>query len=156
MAPLRLPARQLNCDETLLLADCAGLHQHNLQSAHLFDGWIQKYQALDGMGIDTAVTRRTIVLATDASNQDGEDRGILAGKPMPLDVAGNMLHIAEQLKTEYDSVVIAGLRLGEGAENLVWLFQPPTSDSLKCHANSWKEPYFYRPPSLQSVPLNQS
>ena len=146
MAPLRLPARQLNCDETLLLADCTGLHQQNLQSAQLFDGWIQKYQDSDGMGIDKAVTRRTIVLATDASNQDGEDRGILAGKPMPLDVADNILHSAENLKTDYDSAVIAGLRLGEGAKNLVWVFQPPTSvekgEWILFHATSLKKATF--------------
>ena len=44
MAPLRLPPRLLNCDETLVLADWNELHIHNVQSAQLFDGWIQKYK----------------------------------------------------------------------------------------------------------------
>ena len=146
MAPLYLPTRQLNCDETLLLADCAELHKHNVQSAQLFDGWIQKNKDLDGMGIDKGVPRRTIVLATDASNQHGEDRGILARKPVPLDVADDILLKAKELKTDYDLAVIAELKIRTSAETLVWVFQSPTSvekgEWILFHATSSRKTQF--------------
>ena len=73
------------------------------------------------------VTRQMMVLATDASNQDGEDHGILAGKPAPLDVADKMLHTEAKLRADYSSKVITALRAGAVQANLVWVFQPPTS-----------------------------
>ena len=93
----------------------------------MVDVWIQRHHASDSTDSDKEVTRCTMVLATDASNQDGKDRGILAGKPAPLDVADKMLLTVADLRVDYNSKVITALRVGAIQANLVWVFQPPTS-----------------------------
>ena len=82
-----------------------------------------------------------MVLATDASNQDGEDHdcGILSGKPTPLDVAHKMLLTVSTLRVDYNSKVVAALRAGAVQANLVWMFQPLTSEKgerILFHATS--------------------